>query len=111
MGFGKMTTPIRLMRPDYSADSEGFKAESGTQLAAVRAYHEERHGSVRWVNLAAFSSATDLFRLRVIPELEVTPDCFLVCGERKYKILSVEDVKGRGMYLEILAERCEGVNG
>jgi hypothetical protein len=31
----------------------------------------------------------------------------IVCPDGRYKILSVEDIKGRGMYYEVLAEKLE----
>lgn len=74
-------------------------------LASVRVYREGRHGSQRWANLAAFSEATDLFRFRCIPGLTVTTDHFLICDDCRYDIVSVEDVKGRGMYIEVLAKK------
>jgi len=35
----------------------------------------------------------------------------LVCDGGRYDITSVEDVKGRGMYVEVLAKRSEATNG
>jgi head-tail adaptor len=54
-----------------------------------------------------FSEATDLFRFRVIPDLDITTQMALLCGEKRFEITSVEDVKGRGMYVEILAKEVE----
>ena len=65
----------------------------------------QEHGSQRWANLAAFSEATDLFRFRCIPGLTVTTDHFLIYDDCRYDIVSVEDVKGRGMYIEVLAKK------
>ena len=31
----------------------------------------------------------------------------LVCDTGRYRILSVEDVRGRGLYVEVLAEKLE----
>ncbi len=92
-------------------DSEGFVSETETTLASVRVYREGRHGSVRWANLAAFSEATDLFRFRAVPGLTVTTDLFLVCGGDRFEITSVEDVKGRGMYIEVLAKKVTPTHG
>jgi len=111
MSFGKMNTFAKILKADFTTDSEGFKEKSFTVEREVRCYHEGRHGSLRWVNLAAFSAATDLFRLRAVPGCTVTTDSYLLCGGEYYKILSVENVKGRGMYVEILAERVSGSNG
>ena len=92
-------------------DSEGFSSTVDEVLASVRIYREGRHGSQRWANLAAFSEATDLFRFRCIPDLTVTTDHVIVCGGDRYDIVSVEDVKGRGIYVEVLAKRSEATNG
>ena len=48
--------------------------------------------------------ATDLFRFRVIPGVSVTTDLALLCDGDRFEITSVEDVKGRGMYLEVMAK-------
>ena len=109
MSFGKMRTPIQLILTENVKDSEGFASPQDTVLAEVRAYHEARHGSERWANRAAFSEATDLFR--IIPGLQVTTKLFLRCGGCRYDITSVEDVKGRRMYVEILAKKVVGANG
>lgn len=102
-----MNTFIQIVRKNFSADDEGFKAENDEVLAAVRAYREGRHGSEKWANRAVFSEATDLFRFRTIPHLEITTEMAVLCGEKRFEITSVEDVKGRGMYVEILAKEVE----
>ena len=97
-----MNTFIEITRKVITTDDEGFKAETEEVHASVRAYREGRHGSEKWANMAAFSAATDLFRFRVIPGLEVTTDMRILCDGHTFEINSVEDVKGRGMYLEVL---------
>lgn len=97
-----MNTFIDIVQKKISTDDEGFKTETEEVLASVRAYREGRHGSEKWANMAAFSTATDLFRFRVIPGLEVTTDMRILCDGHTFEINSVEDVKGRGMYLEVL---------
>ena len=84
-------------------DEEGFRSMELFTVATVRAYREGRHGSERWANRASFTDATDLFRFRVVPNLEVTTDMVILCDARICEITSVEDVKGRGMYIEVLA--------
>ena len=59
----------------------------------------------------AFSEATDLFRFRTIPGLTVTTEHVILCDDERYEITSVEDMKGRGMYLEALAKRIEAAHG
>ena len=105
MGFGQMNTRISIVGKTVTKDAEGFAAKADRILASVYAYREGRHGSQKWVNRAAFSEATDLFRFRVIPRLTITAAHAILCGDERFEITSVEDVKGRGMYLEVLAKK------
>ena len=105
MSFGKMNSFADIVETRQVKDSEGFTHSEDKVLASVRVYREGRHGSQRWANLAAFSEATDLFRFRCIPGLTVTTDQFLICGGERFNITSVEDAKGRGMYIEVLAKK------
>jgi len=105
MSFGKMNTFVDIVSTQPVKDSEGFAIKGDTVLASIRAYKEDRHGSESWANRAAFSKASALFRFRKIPGLEITTAHVLVCTDGRYNIISVEDVKGRGMYIEVLAEK------
>lgn len=102
-----MNTLIDIIRTIPVKDSEGFAAESDTVLATVRAYKEDRHGDERWANMAAFSTASALFRFRVIPGLAVSTSLFISCADGRYRILSAENVRGRGIYVEVLTEKLE----
>ncbi|MGI6121359.1 MAG: head-tail adaptor protein [Saccharofermentanales bacterium] len=107
MSFGKMNTFVDIVSTEPVKDSEGFATKDDTVLASVRAYKEDRHGSESWANRAAFSKASALFRFRKIPGLEITASLVLVCADGRYNIVSVEDVKGRGMYIEVLTEKIQ----
>lgn len=107
MSFGKMNVFIDIVQKKVTTDDEGFKVETDEVLAFVRAYREGRHGSEKWANMAAFTTATDLFRFRAIPNLTVTTDMKIICSGHTFGITSVEDVKGRGMYLEALVQEVE----
>lgn len=100
-----MNTFVDIVLTHPVKDGEGFATKSDTVLASVRAYREDRHGSESWANRAAFSKASALFRFRKIPGLTVTASLVLVCADGRYNVVSVEDVKGRGMYVEALAEK------
>lgn len=106
-----MRTPVSILRTETVKDSEGFSSQRDVVLAEVRAYHEARHGSERWANRTAFSEATDLFRLRAIPGVEISTALFLRCDGCRYDITSVEDVKGRRLYVEVLAKKVIPSNG
>ena len=105
VSFGKMNTSIEIISTSTAKDAEGFAITRDNVLASVRAYREGRHGTQRWANRAAFTDATDLFRFRAIPGLVITASMVLVCEDGRFDITSVEDVKGRGMYVEVLAKK------
>ena len=111
MSLGLMNKPAKLYEKVPNIDSEGFSFENIKVLAEVRVFVEGRHGSERWANLAAFSEATELFRFRTIPGVEVTTKHFILYEGNEYNILSVENVKGRNMYVEVLAKRVVSSNG
>ena len=107
MSFGKMNKSIEITQKQVVTDSEGFQSETDVVVAKVRAYREGRHGSEKWANRAVFSEATDLFRFRTIPNLKISTDMRILCDSSVFEITSVEDVKGRGMYLEVLCKEVE----
>jgi len=102
-----MNTFIDIIEKVTVKDSEGFITEIDNIVASVKAYREGRHGTEIWANRAAFSEATDLFRLRCIPGVTVTTAMLIVCEDGRFEITSVEDVKGRGMYIEVLAKEVK----
>jgi len=105
MSFGKLANSfIHIVSLTPVTDAEGYAQMHETVLASVRAYMEMRHGNEVWKNRAAFSEATCLFRFRVIPGLTVTTSHAISCNNVRYRILSVEDVRGRGAYIEVLAD-------
>lgn len=104
MSFGKMNTLIDIIEKVTINDLEGFSTETENIIASVKAYREGRHGNEKWANRAIFTEATDLFRFRRIPSVTVTTEMVLACGDGRFEITSVEDVKGRGMYIEVLAK-------
>ena len=94
MSFGKMNTFVDIVSVTKKKDSEGFTVDSEEVLASVRAYREGRHGSQR-----------------SIPGIGVTTDHILVCEDGRFDITSVEDVKSRGMYVEVLAKKVVSTVG
>ena len=107
MSYGKMNTFIDIIERVTMKDHEGFKTEVDNIIASVKAYREGRHGNEKWANRATFSEATDLFRFRRIPNVTVTTAMVVVNQDGRFEITSVEDVKGRGMYLEVLAKEVK----
>ena len=107
MSFGKMNTFIDLIEKVTTKDSEGFSTEVDNIAASIRAYREGRHGTEIWANRATFSEATDLFRFRCIPGVTITTAMLIACENGRFEITSVEDVRGRGMYTEVLAKEVK----
>ena len=111
MSFGKMNTFIELIETSTTKDTEGFTIKGDTILASLRAYKEDKHGNEAWKNRAVFSSATSLFRFRKISGINVNESMVIVCDSGRYNIVSVENVRGRNMYIEVLAEKSESSKG
>lgn len=102
-----MNTTIQIYRKISTPDDEGFVNEADVHHKTIKAYREGRHASERWANRATFTDATDLFRFRRIPNFKVTTDMKIQCGDNLFEITSIEDVKGRGMYIEVLAREVK----
>ncbi|MEC1722223.1 head-tail adaptor protein [Schinkia azotoformans] len=111
MSLGKMNVQIEIFSIVSVKDEEGFATEGEQLLTSVRAYKENRHGSEAWKNRASFSEASSLFRFRKPRGFELTTDLVIGCKDERYNILSVEDIKERGMYVEVLAEKITGSKG
>ena len=92
MSYGKMSTPIQILRVIHTKDADGFAIPTDQPVKSTRAYFEQRHGNVKWANRSAFSEATALFRFRVIPGVTVEPLHIIVCAARRFEVLSVEEI-------------------
>lgn len=55
-------------------------------------------------NMAVYSEATELFQFRCIPNITVNTSMTIENNGQRFEITSVENIKGRGMYLEVLAK-------
>ncbi|MDD2267959.1 MAG: head-tail adaptor protein [Eubacteriales bacterium] len=111
MSFGMMNSFINIISTEPIKDAEGFVTTGDRIIASVKAYKEIRNTSTKWERIignAAFSTVTALFRFRKIPGLTVDTTLFISDMDGRYNIISVEDVRGRGMYVEVLAEKSEG---
>ena len=111
MGYGKLNTPISIISIEPIKDAEGFVTRGDRVLATVRAYKEVRNTTARWERIignAAFANVMVMFQFRKIPGVDVTISHFISDGSGRYNIVSVEDVRGRGMYVICLAEKREG---
>ncbi len=108
MSFGKMNTAIDIISTEPQKDAEGFVNHGDTVLARIRAYFEQKNSTEKWRNMAQSSEANALFRFRCIPNLEITKQHIIVCNGMRYNIFSVENIKNRNMYVEVLAVSVDG---
>ena len=104
MSFGKINDFIEIVSITSAKDTEGFAIPGDNVLANVRAYFEQKNNTEKWRNNAAFAEATVLFRFRAIPGLIVDATMVIIHNGKRYNIISSEDVKGRGMYIEVFGK-------
>jgi len=109
LSFGKLANSfIEIVSTTTTKDAEGFAVNGDTVLANIWAYFEPKNSTERWRNNAVFAEASALFRLRKIPGLTIDSTMVIICDGQRYGILSVEDVRGRGMYIEVIAKSVSG---
>lgn len=109
MSLGKMNTMIDIIKIISVKDSEGFTKKSDKVLASTRASKEERHGSRKWANMAAYTKANAIFKFRFIPGIQIKSGMVLVCDTGRYTIESVELFNN--MYVEVATQKIEAVEG
>lgn len=110
MSFGKMNAFIDIISAEPVKDADGFVTKGDTILASVRANKETRNMSAKWERIignAAFATVSAIFRFRKIPDFEVNSTLFISDADGRYNIVNAEDVHGRGIYVEVLAEKLE----
>ncbi len=109
MSFGKMNTFIDIVSIEPTKDADGFVNHGDAVVASVRAYFEQKNSTEKWRNMAQSSEVNALFRLRCIPSFELTNRHIILCEGKRYNIYSVENIKNRKMYLEVLAQATSEV--
>lgn len=107
MGIGRMDHFIDIVEVTSNIDNDGFNLPTVKVLCSTRAFREGRHGSKAWANRAAFTEATELYRFRKIPDIKITDKYLIYEGDEHFEITSIEDVKGRGMYIEVLCKEVK----
>ena len=109
--IGSMRHFIEIISAESDKDSQGFALSSDNTIAKVRAYKEIQRSNEAWKNRATFSTADTLFRFRMIPGLTITTAMSILCNNERYNIVSVEDVRSKGMFTEILAIKVKPSGG
>lgn len=104
-----MNTLIDLIKITSIKDDEGFTKKDDEIIASVRAYKEERHGSRKWANMAAYTKANAIFQFRNIPGVDILPGHIIVCGTGRYNVISVENISN--LYIEVAVEKVAAIKG
>ena len=107
MSYGKMTVPIVISRVYYSKDADGFRTEMKEPVASVRAYFEPKNATEKWENRTVLKEASALFRFRRIPDLRIDASMVIDCIGEQYNIITVENVRQRDMYYEVIGKVVE----
>ena len=103
MSIGDLNTPIQILRLRFGRDRDGFPTESEELVACVRAKAEMRNATEKWNGRAVLRDASAVFTFRRIPHIEITTDMVIVCGADRYNIISVENVRNRNLYTQVVA--------
>lgn len=112
MGFSQMDVFIQIIAREPVKDAEGFGNQQDIVLFAGRAYKSVTSGGTeRWRNEAAFSEELTAFRFRRVPGLKITTEHFIVDEEGRYNITKVDNVSGRGMYVNLTASLIQPAKG
>ena len=103
MSISDLNTPIQILRLRFGRDRDGFQTESEEIIACVRARAETKNATEKWSNRTVLREASAIFTFRWIPHIDITTDMVIVCGADRYNILSVENVRGRNLYTQVVA--------
>lgn len=109
MSFGKMNGFADIIITKKIKDSEGFHYGGGSSL--LSAYIGRVVTEVCGGQISPLFPKRLIYSAFVIPNLIVTTEHFIECDGERFHITSVENVKGRGMYIEVLAEKVVATNG
>ena len=111
MGIGAMNTPITILETQIVKDKDGFGVPKEMPVACIRAYKEDKNATEKWANNAMFQQTSALFRFRCIPHTTITTEMKIECYSGRYDRISVENIKGKNMYIEVLATKEVKPNG
>jgi head-tail adaptor len=106
-----MQTQVAVVRREYVLDAEGFSVSQSIPVMEAKAEVELKKANEFWANLAAWSEVDAIFRIRRKPGVEIDSSMLLIAPDGEYNVTSVDSIKGRGMYIEIMAKRISPSEG
>lgn len=105
MAIGDFNKRISILQTQPVKDKDGFVTQKDVVVASVRAAREDKNTTEKWSNRAMFQQASALFKIRYIPNLTITTDMRIESDGEIFNITSVENVKGKNMYILLLASK------
>lgn len=111
MGIGLMNKKIWICSLENTMDQDGFSSQMFEKIKEVRAIVEDKHLNEKWSNSASFGEVQISFQFRAIPNFKIELEYYIEYLGQMYNIINVENVKGRDMYIEVLAKRLDSTNG
>ena len=109
MSFGKMNKTITIFAPTYLKDKDAFTTTILTPVVTRRAYVEYKNLTERWANKSILKDAECVITFRFIDG--ITNDCAIKIDEQMFDIISVENVRGKGFYIQVVAKYRERTDG
>lgn len=104
-----MTKKIKIFTPSFIKDKDAFSERSLVLIKEVYAYQEDKNTTERWANNTILEDATCMFTFRYIDG--ITNEIIIECENRKYFAISVENVRHKNRYIQVVAKLEVPVNG
>lgn len=100
---GEMRTRVTLQSRSVSVETGGFQTPGWSTIAQVWAKWVNVHGGEAWqaASLQAEQAATVTIRYRS----DVDVSCAVLKGADRYEIVSLDNVRERGEYIELKVKR------
>lgn len=100
---GDLRTQITLLKRTVATGSGGFQTAGVTTIGTAWAEWENVHGSEVW-NAAALN-AVDPATVLIRYNSQVDETCLVQKGSDVYEIVSVDNIRERGEYMELKVKR------
>lgn len=102
-----MHTQIRIVEPTYGKDADGFPTVSERTVAQIPCRMEVKNATEKWTLRSDLKEANAILTFRCIRGVTITRFMTVYIGDEMYDIVNVEDVRGRGMYTQLIVKLHE----
>ncbi len=102
---GEMRTSIKLQKRVVVVSAGGYQSETWVDIGTTLAKWTNVHGGEVWQATAMGANAPATVWIRYNSQVDAT--CCVLKGERRYQIVSVDDVQERHEYMELKVKAYE----